>query len=381
MRKIFKPLLLAAICLFSLTACGDDDNNDNDKKPDTPEQPSDPSEPSTPSDPSEPSETAMFVQGADVSWLTEMEHDGKKFYNRDGNEVECMKLLKHLGFNTIRLRVWVNPADGWCGDADVLTKALRAKELGMPVMVDFHYSDTWADPSNQTVPAEWADHTPAQLKQDVADHTKNVLTLLKQNGVDVKWVQIGNETTSGMLWPVGKAENQNFTGYVALNNAGYDAAKSVYPNAQCIIHLDRGDAAIDLNKPTYNHLTWMFDGLKAGGAKWDVIGLSLYPDDSNWQTSTAQCLKNITTLSERYGKKVMICEIGMPWDSPNAAAVMSTMVEGCRNSTACLGIFYWEPEVYGGWKPAAYESLGWSAYTKGAFDNTGKPTDALYAFK
>ena len=151
--------------------------------------------------------------------------------------------------------------------------------------------------------------------------------------------------------------------YAALNNAGYDAAKAVYPNAQCIIHIDQGN---DLGG-----FTWMFDGLKAAGAKWDVIGMSLYPEDNNWQKLTDDCLNNISTLATRYNKKVMICEIGMPWDSENATAMMQKMVDGCKAKAECLGIFYWEPECYG----------GWNDYNKGAFDSNGKPTDALNAFK
>ena len=114
----------------------------------------------------------------------------------------------------------------------------------------------------------------------------------------------------------------------------------------------------------------MFDGLKAAGAKWDVIGMSLYPEDDNWQKATDDCLANISTLASRYNCKVMVSEIGMPWDSENAAAMMKKMVDGCKAKPECLGIFYWEPECYG----------GWNGYSKGAFTSEGKPTDALKAF-
>ena len=178
----------------------------------------------------------------------------------------------------------------------------------------------------------------------------------------MEWIQIGNETTTGMLWPLGMASGNNFANYIALNNAGYDAAKAVYPDAQCIVHIDRGQEL--------QHLTWMFDGLQSGGAKYDVIGLSFYPTDDDWQTSTDACLNNISTLASRYNKKVMICEIGMAWDSDNAAAMMQKMVDGCKAKTECLGIFYWEPEAYG----------SWNGYSMGAFDSNGKPTAALNAF-
>ena len=94
-----------------------------------------------------------FAKGADVSWLTQMEQEGCRFYTAQGQEMECMALLKSLGVNAIRLRVWVDPKDGWCGKEDVVAKARRAKALGMKVMIDFHYSDSWADPGKQNKPA------------------------------------------------------------------------------------------------------------------------------------------------------------------------------------------------------------------------------------
>ena len=98
--------------------------------------------------------------------------------------------------------------------------------------------------------------------------------------------------------------------------------------------------------------------------------MSLYPEDNDWQKVTDDCLANISTLASRYNTKVMICEIGMSWDSDNANAMMQKMVDGCKAKTECLGIFYWEPECYG----------GWNGYNKGAFDSNGKPTSALNAF-
>ena len=347
MKRIFKPLLITALAMLSFSACSDDDN---------------------PTPQTEPTyDMTGFAKGADVSWLTEMEKAGTKFYNAKGTEQDCMTLLRDLGVNAIRLRVWVDPADGWCNKRDVLAKAFRAKSLGQRIMIDFHYSDSWADPGKQNIPAAWTSfqNDLSKMKAAVADHTEDVLTFLKQNGIDVEWVQIGNESNTGILWPLGLVSGSNLNNidnYVALNNAGYDAVKIVYPKAQCIIHLDKGN---DLG-----HYTWLFDGLKAHGAEWDVIGMSLYPEDSDWQTVTTNCLNNISTLASRYNTKVMICEIGMAWDSKNAEAMMKKMVDGCKAKQECLGIFYWEPECY----------AGWNGYTKGAFDSNGKPTAALNAF-
>ncbi len=349
-KSLIKMMMLAACSIFSLTACGGDDNGGGSLKGDD-------------ADNQKPTETVTFAKGADISWVTEMEKSGMKFYNANGKQTDCFELMKELGMNAIRLRVWVNPTDGYCNKADVVAKALRAKALGLALMIDFHYSDSWADPGKQNIPNAWKNYNLAKMKTAVADHTKEVLQALKDKGVGVQWVQIGNETTSGMLWPMGEAKGNDFANYVSLNNAGYNAAKSVYPDALCIVHIDRGQEL--------THLTWMFDGLKKNGAKWDVIGLSLYPTDSTWKNDTDNCLANMSTLAITYGKKVMLCEIGMPWDSNNAAAVTKKMVDGCKNIKQCLGVFYWEPEAYNGWK----------SYSLGAFDKSGKPTAAMNAFK
>jgi arabinogalactan endo-1,4-beta-galactosidase len=309
-------------------------------------------------------DTTSFAKGADVSWVTQMEANSVKFYNSAGVATECMTLLKSLGMNSIRLRVWVNPSDGWCNKADVLVKALRAKNLGMRIMIDFHYSDTWADPSNQTKPSAWSSLSFAGLKTAVTSHTTEVLTLLNNNGITPEWVQVGNETGNGMLWEDGKA-SVSMANYAALVNAGYSAVKSVFSSAKVIVHLQNG-----YDNSLYR---WLFDGLKNNGAKWDVIGMSLYPSTSNWQTYNAQCLANMNDMVSRYGSEVMICEVGMSWDQAaickSFLADLITKVKSVSSNKG-LGVFYWEPESYN----------SWNSYTLGAFDSSGKPTVALDAF-
>lgn len=133
--------------------------------------------------------------------------------------------------NTIRLRVFVDHALDLCEKEDVLVKAKRVQALGMRLMIDFHYSDDFADPGTQDIPAAWIDYDLNQMKQAVADHTVDVLSTLKENGIDVEWVQVGNETTGGMLWPMGNVD-KNMGNYAVLTQAGYDAVKSVYPDAK-----------------------------------------------------------------------------------------------------------------------------------------------------
>lgn len=306
-----------------------------------------------------------FAKGADVSWLTEMEYAGSKFYNTSDSEMECMTLLRSLGLNSIRLRVWVNPINGWCNQSDLIAKAWRAHQLGMRLMIDFHYSDSWADPGQQTKPAAWANYTMNELKASVANHTKEVLDALKAKGISPEWVQVGNETGNGMLWDEGKAES-NMKNYAELNNAGYDAVKGVFPNAKVIVHLQSGD-----NNSMYR---WLFDGLKANRGKWDVIGMSLYPSKENWKQMNTACINNMNDLIARYSSEVVLCEVGMPWDDAETAKSFLTDLITRSKAIAnnkCLGIFYWEPQSYG----------NWNGYTLGAFDNNGKPTTALDAFK
>lgn len=357
-NMIGKALLLASTLMFSITgiSCSNDDAV-------TPEQ-------------EKKYDMTGFAKGADVSWLTELESNGTIFYDANGKSQECMALLRDLGMNSIRLRVWVNPDGGWCGKDDVVAKAWRAQKLGMRLMIDFHYSDTWADPGKQYVPAAWKDYTFEQMKQAVADHTRDVLTALKERNIDVEWVQVGNETSDGMLWNdadgadalavTGRA-SKNMANFAAYVNAGYNAVKAVYPDAKVIVHLDKGNKL--------SQYTWMFDGLKQHGAKWDVIGMSLYPDwitDQTWQQVSDDCLANMQTLATKYGCNVILSEIGMVWNSENAAPFLKKMVDGCKALSICEGMFYWEPETYG----------NLNGYDKGAFDDSGKPTVALQeAFK
>jgi arabinogalactan endo-1,4-beta-galactosidase len=331
------------------------------------------------------STTAVFAKGADVSWLTQMEKEGKKFYDASGNEKECMTLLKSLGMNAIRLRVWVNPTDGWCNKEDVLAKAKRANALGMRIMIDFHYSDSWADPSKQPKPAAWKSLGFADLKTAVATHTTEVLTLLKNSNITPEWVQVGNETSNGMLWDDGGVwvwdtnpsnKPNNMSNYAALNNAAYAAVKGVFSSAKVIVHLDNGYDA-DL----YSRF---FSRLKSAGGKWDVIGMSLYPSyDSGYTASSnkssiyssfiTKCIANMNNLIGTYQTPVMICETGMPWDdATNAKGFLTALLTAAKavSNNNCLGVFYWEPEGF----------VSWSKYTLGAFDNSGKPTAALDAF-
>ena len=309
--------------------------------------------------------TSTFIKGADISWLTEMEASGRKFYGPAGTQQDCIQILKDLGINVVRLRVWVNPANGWNAVNDVVAKAVRSKNLGMKVMIDFHYSDSWADPAHQTKPVAWTSQDFATLKQSVSAHTTMVLNSLKNNGITPIWVQIGNETNNGMLWPEGKA-SVNMSNFAQLVNAGYTAVKAVDTSIKVIVHISNGwDNSL---------FRWIFDGLKDNAAQWDIIGMSLYPEVNNWSALNAQCLSNMNDMVSRYNKDVIIVEAGMSWDqSAVCNSFLTDLIAKVRSvpNSRGLGVLYWEPESYNNWQ----------GYSKGSFDNGGKPTTALEAFK
>lgn len=303
-----------------------------------------------------------FARGADVSWLTQMESEGLKFYTPDAQrqEMECMKLLRdYCGVNSIRLRVWVNPVDGWNNIDDVVVKARRADRLGQRVMIDFHFSDTWADPGHQEMPEAWKNLSFDELKKAVADHVTTTLNALKAQNITPEWVQIGNETTPGMMLPAGDLY-KNPAQLAALNNAGYGAAKAVFPEIICIVHLDGGH-----DQARYDA---MFDALEANGGKYDMIGMSLYPSwaGKEWQKVADDCIANISHLRQKFGKPVMICEIGMRYDE---GAECKQLIAKMMNADV-EGIFYWEPQA-----PEKYND----GYELGCFQN-GAPNQALEAF-
>jgi len=355
--KTHKILLLAAMLLTSACTPEDrpGDNSDEGKKEEQ-EKPI-------------AIDRTFYAKGADISWCTQMESEGMKFYNKDGQERECTALMKEIGMNSIRLRVWVNPKDGWNGKEDVLTKALRAQKLGMNIMIDFHYSDTWADPGHQTPPAAWSSFYVSEMAEAVAAHTTEVLSYLKDHGVDVRWVQIGNEVNSGMLWPKGEVKDQEASIFITFLNAGHDAAKKIYPDAAVIVHLSNGN-----ENGMYQ---WFFKLMKAGRARYDMIGMSLYPiwwENSgwnNWKIPVDACLRNISTMIQLFGKPVMICETGGRVHEPELSRdMLSYFLDKTRNITGCHGVFYWEPQ-----SPKGYND----GYEMGAFAD-GKPTVALDPF-
>ena len=317
-----------------------------------------------------PARPAPFAKGADVGWLAQMEATGYRFYDASGRHEDCLRILKNNGINAIRLRVFVDPSpdpqSGHCSPAEVADMAVRAKGLGLRVMIDFHYSDTWADPAKQAKPAAWAGHSFDQLLGDVYAHTFAVLSALKAHGVVPEWVQVGNEISGGLLWPDGSA--RDWSRLAPLLNRGYDAAKAVAPSIKVVIHLDRGNDGARFRD--------FFDNFRERGGRWDVIGMSYYPWwEKKAYTETIDALRdNLADMASRYGKEVMVCEVGGEAAQPQDTYAMLVAVQKAVRAVPDgrgLGVFYWEPEG----------AASWSHYPLSCWGPDGRPTLALSAFR
>jgi arabinogalactan endo-1,4-beta-galactosidase len=353
-----KNVLISILAIFLLSAC----NNKDTESYDVP--------------------TPSFAKGADVSWLSEMEKDGKTFRKNDGSKADCFEVLKDCGVNAIRLRVWVNPTGGWSGKDDMIGLAVRAAKAGMAVMVDFHYSDFFCDPSRQNIPKQW-EADKADLNKMVAhvkEHTTEVLQALATAGVTPAWIQIGNETRNGFLWPSGKlwaTSGETVGGKDAFNTlfkAGYGAAKEVFPSALVGPHLNNAYADND----------WWFKDRKDGGCKFDMICLSHYPQAESKMTPAeynSAAISRMKSLNSTYNVPVIISEVGVktPADEGVAASVLREFMTEVKKLSFCSGVFYWEPEVYDWWKPSVYNSLGWGSYDMGAFLSGGRPSSVMTA--
>lgn len=375
------------VALLAFVSCGSKETPvDPDPGPDTPV-------------------TDSFVKGADISWASEMEAGGRTWKKKNGTAASLLDVLKDCGLNAVRLRVWVDPYKGWSGKEDVVTAAKKAYSAGMAILIDFHYSDFFADPGRQKIPAAWAADASDKDKMalHVSGHTREVLQALKSAGVDVSWIQIGNETRGGMVYDMGKLQydkkGAEFAGFVNLFNAGYDAAKSVYPQAYVMPHLNNAYAAEDNE--------WWLRSFKAQGGKMDMVALSHYPQYTStiWENGKQRtltpaevnqdALSCIREIISTYNVPVVVSEVGVKSfaGESTAKSLLQEFIDGARQIERCAGVFYWEPETDGTWKPEIYslpaeltkytgetQTSPWGAYDQGAFTRSGAPTSVLDCF-
>ncbi|WP_439131392.1 glycosyl hydrolase 53 family protein [Polaribacter sp.] len=313
--------------------------------------------------------TTKIAKGADISWMTEMEDQGYTWKDNNGNTKELMPLLKEYDLDAVRLRVWVNPensgANGWCDIDDLVVKAEIAKANNLDIMLTIHYSDWWADPGKQNKPSAWANYSVSQLETAVTNHTTDILNALKSKGITPKWVQIGNETNDGMLWTTGKASTGGFANYAKFLNAGANAVKTFNNDIKTILHLAEGN-----NNALFK---WNIGGLINNGFQlnnFDIIGMSLYPNENNWKTYVDDTYTNMIDLKSRYNKEVMMVEIGFAYNRQDISYQFITyMIEKTKQANG-LGVFYWEPIA----------RSPFTSYEKGAWDSDGSPSIAMDAF-
>ncbi len=242
-----------------------------------------------------PGRVSLSILGADISSLKKSEDLGGVYRDADGTEGDALQILKDHGLNYARLRVWVDPADGYHGKEEILEMALRLKSLGIKLLVDFHYSDNWADPGKQIKPAAWKDYDFEQLKTAVYDHTFDVCNSLVAQGTPPDIVQVGNEINAGMLWPDG--DYNHMDNLAELLKEGYRAVKDCSNSALVMLHIAEGGDN-DLAR-------WWFGNITRREVPFDVIGISYYPF---WHGSLGQLQYNLNDISARYDKDVILVE-------------------------------------------------------------------------
>ncbi len=277
-----------------------------------------------------PGVAELSVRGADVSSLTKSEDLGGEYFDSAGDSGHCgeggsaLDILEEHGASHIRVRVWVDPADGYHDRAQAREMAQRARASGLEVLADLHYSDSWADPGQQTKPAAWASYSADQLRQAVYEHTFDVCRSMKVHGRGPDMMQVGNELNAGMLWPDGHTFNPpNWDNLAAFLTAGYEAVKACSPRTKVVLHLANGG-----DNGLYR---WWFDNITSRGVPFDVIGVSYY---GYWHGSLGDLQWNLNDISARYGKDVVVAETAYPFtlgfedDQSNVIGLESQLVSG-----------------------------------------------------
>jgi arabinogalactan endo-1,4-beta-galactosidase len=311
----------------------------------------------------EASAASSFIKGADISWLPQMEANGYTFNNSSGTRQDLLTILKGYGINAARMRTFVNPSsdrtNGHCSIDETAALALRCKNAGLQVMIDFMFGDTWNSVGHQTPPAAWASMTYAQMLSAIQNYVFHCMNVLKYNGVTPTWVQIGNEINAGICLPVGSLAHQpaQLTG---LLNGAYNQVKAVFPSTSVLIHLAQPQ--------NYSVITNFLDSHRSRGGKWDITAFSSYGAAS----AAPGICGNMKAARDRYGKPVIQTEFGGRVDrATQTRDAMAAYISGLK-SFGGLGLFYWEPE---GYSP-------FTSYNMGAWDSaTRRPTVALDPFK
>jgi arabinogalactan endo-1,4-beta-galactosidase len=308
----------------------------------------------------------LQIRGADVSYLDQLEQHGA-VYRENGTPHELISLFQSHGINWIRLRLWHTPAGGINDLASTIRIAQRAKQNGMQVLLDFHFSDTWADPGQQAKPAAWVGASFTALRDSIRLYVRNVITAMRNQNALPDIVQFGNEITCGMLWNEGRIcdpynttqQWHNLGALLQSSQLGLTQALLPGDSVRVAIHIDRGGDSTGTG--------WFFDHLLAEGVRCDIIALSYYPF---WQGTLEALGANLRFVARRYNKPIILAETAYPWTLAGADTVnnivglpgqllpaypatvdgqrlfltdLMAIVQGIPSGLG-LGVFYWGPE-------------------------------------
>ena len=337
-----------------------------------------------------------FIQGVDISELLKIEDHGGVFIE-NGIQKDALEIFKDHHINYVRLRLWHTPGDGYCNLDKTLLMAQRIKDAGLKFMLDFHYSDTWADPGHQAKPGAWGNLSFQALEDSIHTYTSHVIAALKNQNTLPDIVQIGNEITCGMLWDDGRicaqynspSQWKKFGSLVNHAIAGVKDCLTSGDSVKIMIHIDCGG--------NNTSSRWFFDNLLTQNVDFDIIGLSYYPW---WHGTFGELEYNTRDLAGRYHKDIIIVETAYPWtlgwydnthnivgDSSQLLPDYPASVEGQKEflvdlidlvknipDEKGLGLFYWAPE----WVSTAQSGSPWENMT--LFDFYGEMLDSITAF-
>ena len=347
------------------------------------------------------SRTALSLRGADLSFLPQLEEAGVRYRDLAGRVRPAERILANAGANVMRTRVWVSPPTGYSDKTRALALARRAKQAGMKILLDPHYADFWADPGKQPIPASWPTDLPGLLTK-IRTYTRDLVRAFAAQGTPVDLIQIGNEITNGILWPVGQLYlpdgTQQWQAFTDLLKAGIQGALEGcgHRRPEIVLHIDRGGKLGDTQ--------WFFDNITAYGVPFDIIGQSYYP---MWHGSVAELQANLNDSVARYAKPVLLAEISYPWTFsdgdgrgnivgpdaylpdvdrfPATPAGQAAFYEAVRQVLLAvpggkgLGFLAWEPEwIPGvGWQPGAEASND----NLTQFDFTGRALPSIRSYR
>ena len=292
-----------------------------------------------------------YAVGADLSFLKQAEDNGFKF-KENGQAKPVLQLFKDHGYNWIRLRLFHTPTQLPNNLQYTIALAKEAKKMGFKFLLDYHYSDTWADPGKQFIPRAWEGKSHAELVKAVFEYTRSTMIAFRDSGAFPDMVQIGNEISNGMLWPDGKLPD-NWDNFAELVQAGINGVYAGCGNNQCpeiMIHIDKGGDK--------NFTRYFFDKLHSYGVRYDVIGQSYYP----WWHGTLFDLRDcLYFTAKEYKKDIILVEVAYNWKPAEYVGKNAPFAESPEGQKEFLeevnrivmntpdnrgiGVFWWEPAV------------------------------------